>query len=220
MSTLVSDPVAIVLAAGDSVRMGRNKLLAMLGRKRVIEHTLRPYRRAQHVQDIILVIPPGATSLYEPLRTPRLHLVENPDPSGGMISSIRAGLASNWAQERNFLIAPGDVPFVPAEILDQLYTELMTRQCKIVLPIYKGLGGHPGLYAQEIREDFFLRGDTQGAREVLFRHAQQTVRLHVHDPDVCFDIDTPEDLETAADAGARWAAVEDRVEAKRLGRRP
>lgn len=219
MSTLKSDPVVIVLAAGVSERMGTDdKLMAMLGKKRVIEHTLRGYAKAEHVQDIIIVVGPGATRRFEPLRTPRVHIVENADPSRGMISSIRTGLECGWAQERNFLIAPGDVPFVPPTIVDQLVKEFVTRQCKIVLPTYQGLGGHPGLYSQEVRQDFFLRGDQKGAREILFRHKQDTVRLHVHEPDVCFDVDTPEDMAIALDAGARWARVEERVEAKRKPR--
>ncbi len=215
MSTLKSDPVAIVLAAGDSRRMGQDKLLTMLGKKRVIEHTLRTYRKAQRVQDIILVIPPGAESTYEPLRSPTLHLVENPDPTRGMISSIRVGLDCGWAQERNFLLTPGDVPFVSSEIVDQIVTEFVTRRCKVVLPTYKGLGGHPGLFSSDLREDFFLRGDTNGTREILFRHQRETVRLHVHEPDVCFDIDTAEHLAMASDPGARWARVMDMVEEKR-----
>ncbi|MDF1700375.1 MAG: nucleotidyltransferase family protein [Planctomycetota bacterium] len=218
MSTLKSDPVAILLAAGESTRMGKDKLLAMLGKKRVIEHALRGYRKATRVQDIILVVRPGATELYEPLRTPQLHIVENPDPSAGMITSIRAGLDCTWAAERNFLIAPADVPFVPPEIIDQIVTTFVTRDCKIVIPTYQGLGGHPGLFAKELSRDFHLRGDTNGAREILFRHQKDTVRLNVPEPDICFDIDRPEDLEHALDPGARWARVEELVEQKKKPR--
>lgn len=218
MSTLKSDPVAILLAAGESRRMGQDKLLAMLGKKRVVEHALRGYRKASRVRDIILVVGPGKTELYEPLRTPTIHIVENPDPSGGMITSIRAGLGSTWAEERHFLIAPADVPFVPPEIIDQVVTTFVTRDCKIVIPSYQGLGGHPGLYHQDLSGDFKLRGDTNGAREILFRHQQDTVRLNVHEPDICFDVDTPEDLANALDPGARWAKVEAMVEEKKKPR--
>ncbi|MDA1196113.1 MAG: nucleotidyltransferase family protein [Planctomycetota bacterium] len=218
MSTLKSDPVAILLAAGNSTRMGQDKLLCMLGKKRVVEHALTGYRKATRVQDIILVVGPGTTKLYEPLRGPRLHIVENPDPSPGMITSIRVGLGCGWADERNFLLAPADVPFVPAEIIDQVITTFVTRNCKIVIPCYQGLGGHPGLFSQELRHDFHLRGDTNGAREILFRYQQDTVRLNVPEPDVCFDIDTPEDLESALDPGARWAKVDRLVEERRKPR--
>lgn len=215
MSTLKSDPVAIVLAAGSSRRFGLDKLMAKLGPKRVIERTLRTFRNAAHVEDVLLVIPPGSSTQYAPLRSPTLHLVENPDPSGGMISSIRAGLESGWAQERNFLIAPGDVPFIKPEIVERLIRTFVTRPCKIVLPAYQGLGGHPGLYSQEVRDDFFLHGDASGAREVIFRHQRDVVRVNVQDPDICFDIDTPDDLSMALDADARRARVDAQAEAKR-----
>ena len=218
MATLKSDPVAIVLAAGSSRRMGLNKLLAKLGKKRVIERTLLTFRNAARVPDTLLVIPPGTTATYAPLKSPTLHLVENPDPSKGMISSIRAGLESGWAQEQNFFICPGDVPFIKPAVVDRMVQAFMTRDCKIVLPSYQGLGGHPGLYGAELSHEFFLRGDESGAREVLTRFRADTVRLHVDDPDICFDIDSPDDLSIALDEQARHARVEEKVKAKRMGR--
>jgi len=215
MSTLKSDPVAIVLAAGSSQRMGMDKLFAKLGPKRVIERTLLAFRNATHVPDVLLVIPPGTKQKWSPLRSPTLHLVENPDPAGGMISSIRAGLESGWAQEQNFFLCPGDVPFVRPEIVDRLVQTFVTRGCKIVLPTYQGLGGHPGLFSSELSRDFFLRGNESGAREILMRHAGDTVRMHVQDPDVCFDIDDPDDLSIALDPAARRAQVDAKVRAKR-----
>ena len=215
MSTLKSDPVAIVLAAGASRRVGLNKLMAKLGPKRVIERTLLAFRNAARVEDVLLVIPAGTKADWEPLRSATLHLVENPDPSRGMISSIRTGLESGWAQEQNFFLLPGDVPFVKHQIVDKMVQTFVTRECKIVLPSYQGLGGHPGLFAAELSQEFFLRGDESGAREILMRHAKDTVRLHVQDPDVCFDIDTAEDLSIAMDAEARRKRVDEQVSAKR-----
>jgi molybdenum cofactor cytidylyltransferase len=218
MSTLKSDPVAIVLAAGSSQRMGMDKLFAKLGPKRVIERTLLTFRNAKHVPDVLLVIPPDSKQKWAPLRSPTLHLIENPDPSRGMISSIRAGLESGWAQEQNFFLCPGDVPFIKPEVVDKMVQTFVTRGCKIVLPSYHGLGGHPGLFSAGLSGDFFLSGDESGAREILMRHARDTVRMHVQDPDVCFDIDSPDDLSLALDADARREQVEAKVAAKRKHR--
>ena len=88
-----------------------------------------------------------------------------------------------------------------------------------MIPVYKGLGGHPGIYAASLQRDFFLHGDQQGAREVLSRHRDRTLRLAVHDPDICFDIDTENDAKIAMDAGARWAQVEAEAEARAMQRK-
>lgn len=207
MGTLRTDPVAIILAAGASERFGQDKLQARLGERRVIEHTLDTYVQARRVKDIVVVVPPNGTRTFAFLRSPTVHLVENPDPARGMISSIRVGLDSGWVAKRDFLLTPGDVPFVPAEIVDRMVSTFWVRKCKILIPTFEGMGGHPGLYDSGLKADFTLHGDTQGAREILMRHRSETVRLAVSEPDVCFDIDTPEDLKIALDGGARWARV-------------
>ncbi len=220
MSLLKKDPVVILLAAGIGSRLGQDKMLADLGGMTMIQRALRPYRKAERTADVIIVVGPGTAARYDPLRRIDRHVVENPDPSRGMISSIRVGLESGWAAERDFMIAPADIPFVKPEIVDQLVKTFTMRDCKIVLPTYRGLGGHPGIFHKSLHGDFFLNGDDSGAREILLKHREETVRLNMADPDVCFDVDTPEDLAIAMDAGARWAAVEKKVEAKlkaRLG---
>jgi molybdenum cofactor cytidylyltransferase len=136
-----------------------------------------------------------------------------------MISSIRVGLGSAWAKERPFLLLPADVPFVPGAVVTRVVVELFARGAKIVIPAYRGLGGHPGAFSAEVRDDFFRHGERDGAREILLRHRAGTLRLNVPEPDICFDIDTPEDLAAAMDPGARWARVEAAVEEKEKQRR-
>ena len=212
---LKKEPVGILLAAGDGSRLGQDKMFVDIGGRPMIERALRPLRKAVAVRDVLIVIPGGRIDDFVHLKSPHRHLIENPDPSRGMISSIRCGLESGWAQERDFLILPGDVPFVDPAVIEQLVRTRRVRDCKIVLPVYKGLGGHPGLFHRELAADFFAHGDSSGTREILFRYNQDTVRLNVADPDICFDVDTPEDLEIAMDPGARWARVERLAEEKR-----
>jgi molybdenum cofactor cytidylyltransferase len=218
MTTLRGSPVAIVPACGESTRMGRNKLFEPIDGVPMVERAVRAFLQATRVDDVVVVVPVGRAEDFSWLRSTKVHVVENPAPQKGMISSIRTALDTIWAKGRDFLVCPADVPFVKPEIVDRVVQDFMVRAAKIVIPAYKGLGGHPGLYASSLRVEFFLRGDTNGPREILTRHRGDTTRISVHDPDVCFDVDTPEDLAIAADAGARWARVEDKVAAKQRGR--
>ncbi|MCA9316133.1 MAG: nucleotidyltransferase family protein [Planctomycetes bacterium] len=218
MTADTADPVVLLLAAGRGERMGNDKPLIHVGGVPMVERTLSVYREAKRVRDVLLVVPGGRAGDFAPYRSVDVHVLENPEPDRGMISSIRTALSSSWAQERHFLIAPVDVPFVKPTLVDQLVMTFTTRDCKVVLPAYRGLGGHPGLYHASLRDEFFLHGDIAGAREILMRHQSATVRLNVPDPDVCYDIDTPQALEIAMDAGARWAAVEEAAERKRQQR--
>jgi molybdenum cofactor cytidylyltransferase len=218
MTSRAGAPVTLILAAGKSTRLGPNKLLEDLGGQPMIERTLDAFLKAEKTQDIVVVVPLGQKEQYAWLKSLRTHLVENPDPERGMISSIRAGLESAWSLEKDFLVHPADVPFVKSALVDRLIREHRTRGCDILLPAYQGMGGHPGVYAARMRGEFFLHGDQTGAREVIQRHRQGTVRLNVPDPDVCFDVDTLEDHRLAMDPGARWARVERELEERRAGR--
>jgi molybdenum cofactor cytidylyltransferase len=216
---LTSAPVAILLAAGESARLPPDKLLVDLDGMPMIERTLKSLRSSPRVTDVLVVVPPGGKERYSWLKAVDVHLVENPDPTKGMISSIRVGLGSTWAQQRPFLLMPADVPFVPPAVVTRVVVDLLTRNAKIVLPAYKGLGGHPGAYAASIADDFFRHGDKEGAREVLLRHRAHTLRINLPEPDICFDVDTPDDLRMALDAGARWARVDAQAEQRRKGAR-
>lgn len=217
MTTMSGTPIGIVLAAGRSERLGQDKLFEPIDGQALVERVVNALLHATKIHDVVVVIPPGRTADFSWLKSVHVHLVENPHPEQGMISSIRVALRTTWVAGHDFLICPGDVPFISPQIVNRLIGAFMARECRIVIPTYKGMGGHPGLFAAAITDDFLLRGDQNGAREVLMRHKEETVRLSVHDPDVCFDVDTKEDLRIADDPGARWARVErDLEERKRM----
>lgn len=218
MSQATTGPIAIILAAGSSTRLGKDKLLVDLGGVPMLQRTVSCYTKATKVGDVLVVVGPGQKPAWAWLASLRVHILENPHPEKGMISTIRAGLDSAWAKNRDFLIAPADVPFVPSEVIDRLIVDFRTRSPDILIPTYQGLGGHPGIYAAKLHDDFYMHGDTSGAKEVLLRHRAKTTRIAVFDSDICFDIDTEEDVRIAMNTGARWARVEADAEAKDMQR--
>jgi len=219
MPGTTSAPVAILLAAGDGSRLPPDKLGVDVGGVSLLERTLRSLRAVPRVSDVIVVLPRGGKERHAGLKAVNVHLVENHDTTKGMIGSIRVGLSSAWAKQRPFLLMPADVPFVPPSVISRVVVDLLARDVKIVVPTYRGLGGHPSAFHASLSDDFFLHGDRDGAREVLARHRDATLRVNLPEPDICFDIDTPEDLAIALDPGARWARVERQVEERQRQRR-
>jgi molybdenum cofactor cytidylyltransferase len=219
MTSLTGSPVGVVLAAGESRRLGRDKLLEPVEGVPMVERVVHAMLGAKKVRDVVVVIPAGRVDAFSWLRSVRVHLVENPDPSRGMISSIREGLNSGWARGKDFLLCPADLPYLRSEHVDDVVRAFMARDgCLVVLPSYRGLGGHPGMFASQLRGDFFRHGDRNGTREILARHVHATVRVSLADPDVCFDVDTPDELRIAPDPSGRWAHVEKEVEERRKTR--
>lgn len=209
-------PTVIVLAAGTGTRFGKDKLTIDLGGMPMLARTVACYSKATRVGDIVVVVGPGQKSTWKSLSSLTVHLAENVDPSKGMISSIRVGLESSWSEGKDFLLAPADVPFVKPEIVDKICLDFVARRCEILIPTYRGMGGHPGMYSAALGREFFLHGETHGTKEILMRHKPETARVAVHDPDICFDVDTEDDAKIAMDAGARWARVDAEAEARQI----
>ncbi len=221
MASGIGGPTVILLAAGSSARLGngKDKLLVDLGGMPMLQRTLECYTKSTRVGDVLVVLRPGQKEPWSWLASLTVHLLENPDPSRGMISSVRTALESAWAKGKDFLLAPADVPFVKPEMIDRIVLAFRSRKCEVLIPVYRGLGGHPGMYAASTQRDFFMHGDRQGAKEVLLRHRDATVRLAVPEPDVCFDVDTESDARIAMDPSARWARVDEDADAKTAERR-
>src|SRR5262249_34845867 len=159
-----------------------DKLLLDLGGVPMLQRTINCYTKASKVGDILVVLGPQQKPAWQWLSSLRVHLVENPNPAKGMISSIRTALQSSWVEGKDFLLTPADVPFVQPDLIDKLIVDFRSRASQIVIPTYKGLGGHPGIYSGSLHGEFFQRGETSGTKEILMRHRDKTSRIAVFDP--------------------------------------
>ena len=97
---MTGDPVAIVLAAGGSARLGPEKYFAPIGGQAIVERVIRAFLASAHVKDVVLVIPPARADDFSWLRSVKVHLTENPDPGRGPISSRRRARGSSATTSR------------------------------------------------------------------------------------------------------------------------
>jgi len=187
--------IAVVLAAGQSKRMGRPKLELPVGGapmvRRVVETMLSaPFDRVR------VVAAPGAAPALP--SDPRLEIVENPRPEEGIASSIRCGLMGLPETTEVVAIALGDVPLVANETVIELLKAYDETRRPIVFPEYRGRQGHPVLWDRsffgELRN---LEGD-RGGSALLDRNRDLALAVPVMDPGVCLDIDTPDDYRSVS----------------------
>ena len=183
---------AVVLAAGTSRRMGRPKPLVKLGRKTILQHVVANLEASQ-VDQIVVVLGFGAEKIIPTLKGMSCQVVVNPQYILGMSSSIRCGLSTVNPQARAVLIALGDQPYIPPEIVDVLLRRYQKEDQKIVVPLYGGKRGHPVIFGRKYWPELrALKGDV-GGRELLHRHAQHVLEVEVGQEGVLADIDTPSD---------------------------
>src|SRR6266550_6495548 len=118
-SPKTNDVAAIILAAGQSSRMGAFKPLLPFGDKTVIEHTI-DYLRGGGIETIIVVISHRADEIKAHLKSRSLLFATNPDPHSAMATSIIYGLRELPREARAIVITPVDHPAVPSEVVSQL----------------------------------------------------------------------------------------------------
>jgi len=185
--------VAIVPAAGSAERFGGRKLLADLDGEPLVARTLGALR--PHVALIVVVVGPDAGELRQvaALRGEKVRVVENADPSRGMLSSIQAGLATvDWADA--YLVIPADMPFVQADTVREIVERQACTSGGIVSPKHLGKRGHPVALPFRLRDEVLAEDVTHTLHDVIKRHLAEREDLDVDDAGVIHDVDTMEDL--------------------------
>ena len=203
MSPSSSKPVvsAIVLAAGESRRMGRPKQLLRLGDRTLLDLALDNVRQSS-AEEIILVLGSSAAEIKQQVATKGLKVVVNPAYAEGMGSSLRAGIAAVDPNTQAALIVLADQPLVRPATLDRLIEHHRSTGAQIVIPTYNGFRGNPVLLDRSVfREVMEIRGDI-GCRAIFGGHTENISKLEVADVGILLDVDTGGDLEKLAAAPA------------------
>ena len=193
---------AVVLAAGQSERMGRPKPLLPWGKRTLIEATIDGIARS--LADEILVVLGAARGLIEPVIA-KYHVgrVFNPHFGRGMLSSIQRGLKALPCDARAVLFFLGDQPPPHPAMINRLIRAYDSTGKGIVLPVHCGRRGHPVLidlkYANEIR----ALDPGIGLRQLMRDHPEDVLEVRTSSPRVLQDIDTQEDYERALESRRR-----------------
>ncbi len=185
---------AIVLAAGESKRMGATKQLLKWRGKIILQQVLDNLRGAR-VDEVILVLGHQADTIQKIIPTENLKIVFNRDYRKGMSTSIHRGLEALDERSQAFLISLGDQPEIRKDIIDRLIDEFRRSYPtkKIAVPTHRGRRGHPVLFGAEYKKEALrLTGDV-GCRQILVDHPADILEIEVDSDAVLKDIDTPED---------------------------
>ena len=183
---------AIILAAGRSSRMGRNKLLLDLAGKPILCHAVDQALGAG-LSEVVVVSGHQASKVRETLGDRAVKVVEAREHKLGMSASLKAGIRALGPKCDAALVMLGDMPQVSAPLIRSLiaaYNPLEGRS--IVVPTVDGKRGNPVLFDRRYFEEMLaLEGDV-GARHLIGTHDDQVAEVAVDDPAVFTDVDTPE----------------------------
>lgn len=183
-----------MLAAGQSIRMGRPKPLLEAGGESFLLLTIRALREGG-CNAIVVVVGYGDEAAAN-ARDAGAIVTRNRELGSEQIDSLRMGIEALPKGTAAAAVLPVDHPLVRPTTVAALITRWRNAPDRIVRPVHEGRPGHPTIFPRAVWAD--LRpGLPRGARTVVEDDAHATLDVAVEDTGVIADIDTPE-------AYARW----------------
>ena len=185
---------AILLAAGESRRMGQFKQLLRLGDKSFVEHCVDNLL-ASRVNEVIIVTGHREFEIRREVGDRPVRFAQNPDYRSGMASSIKCGVRSVSEEARALVLALVDQPQISSNVIDLVVEAYEREPAPIVVPVYEGKTGHPILLDLTLKEEILSFDPEQGLRQVVRAHRDQILRVEVTSRAILEDFDLPEDYE-------------------------
>jgi molybdenum cofactor cytidylyltransferase len=192
----------IILAAGESTRMGRDKSLLPWPPDSALQTAGTTLLSSaiqslvQHCDRVIVVVGKNEPVLQPVVWACGASLVRNPSPELGQFSSLQTGLREvlnhGWDSA---MVTPVDRPPAQDETLSALVDAFTSREHQVwaVVPEYQERHGHPILVGREMIEEFLKTPPTASARDIEHANQQHIFYLPVNDSRVTTNVDTPED---------------------------
>jgi molybdenum cofactor cytidylyltransferase len=183
----------ILLAAGESRRMGFPKPLLRLNGETFLTHIAVSMLLTVERLIIVLGAHRDAITAAVPADN-RIGIIENPDYPLGQLSSIKAGVRAVSVHADAAIVHLVDHPTVRPETFSRLAGEYQLSGKPILVARCRGHRGHPVLFDRSIFEELQQAPSDVGARAVVKANADRVIYVDVDDPGVLLDLDTPADL--------------------------
>ena len=186
---------AIVLAAGQSKRMGGdNKLIKKYNKKYLINHIIGTLIKSK-VNKIIVVLGFQKIKVRKiTVKNKKINFVFNKNYKSGMASSIKAGLKRISERSIGFLIVQADMPLISKKIINSLCYAIENNNKEIVVPIYKRNMGNPiGFKSSMIKILNKTKGDS-GAKKMIKRNKKKLSLIKVNSKSIFKDFNTQRDF--------------------------
>lgn len=191
----VAPPLSIaglILAAGESSRMGADKPLLMYRGKTFLENILTALRDAG-VRRVVVVLGHHAELIQQSAGLASVEVVVNQDYRRGQTSSLQAGLRLLAGNEPDgVVLCLADHPAITADTVRRLIQCFESAGKAAVIPQFQGRHGHPVLLGRELFSPLRALGPGQGADTVIRRFRDRTGFMEVADPGILVDVDDPE----------------------------
>ncbi|MDI6779411.1 MAG: nucleotidyltransferase family protein [Bacteroidota bacterium] len=186
-----SNIYGVILAAGESTRMGSSKALLKIGDKTFLEFVVGRIKSAG-VSKIIAVLGHNAEKIISQTNCPDVKFIINENYQKGQLSSIQAGINSLPEDAEAAIIFPVDRPLVTSELVNKLIQKYLETKAPVVVPIFGAKRGHPIIFSSNVFKEILRAPEDVGARAVVWAHHNEVAEVQTSEEGILINIDTLE----------------------------
>lgn len=187
---------AIILAAGESRRMGSNKLLLPWGQTTVLKQTIAAVK-ASNVQDIWVITGHQADAVRDQANAAGVKTIHNIDYANGFTTSVQTAVRNLQDSSDAILVVLGDQPMIDPLVMNALLAAYAAGSSGLVAPTYQGKRGNPVIIDRRYFSELLELPPDSAPRALLQNHPDDLELVESPDEAVLHDLDLPEDY-------ARW----------------
>jgi molybdenum cofactor cytidylyltransferase len=188
---------AVILAAGESKRMGSPKALLLYHNRTFLEHLLDITRHPK-IGTQLIVLGAGAEEISKQVGLDPKQTVVNPDWQSGQLSSIKAALKSIGTKSTDgVLLCLVDHPLITSSLVNDLVESFYREKKSIVVPTFRGKRGHPVIFSAKLFDELLAAPEETGARAVVWNHASDVCEVPTSEQGIVLNLNDPETFRSA-----------------------
>ena len=194
---LLKKTAGIILAAGESKRMGSTKQLLPFQGSTMLGQVISQVRQSL-LYERIVVLGHDADRIMNDVSFADMNIIINHDYKKGQNSSLIKGLSLVSPECRAAMFFLADQPLITTAIINRLLTAFESGEntgAAFVIPFYKGHRGNPVIAARKIFPELERLNSDTGARTLFKKYENEILKVDIEDEGILFDIDTPEDYD-------------------------
>ena len=183
--------IGIILAAGESKRMGSPKALLEIHYKTFLEHLVSILEKAG-LEKIVVVLGHDSEKIISSHKNLNVDFIINADYIKGQLSSIQTAIKNIHGEVDAIIVCPIDRPLVSSGLIQNLKSEFIKTNSPIVIPIYDAKRGHPIIFSSSLFPELMRAPIDVGARAVVWAHHNEVAEVPTNEEGILINIDTPE----------------------------
>ena len=190
----MNDLGAIVLAAGASTRMKKQKMLLPYGDETIIERVIKNIKSVIEF-NIHVVLGSHFEEISKKISNLQVDICINENYPDGMLSSVIRGFDAVSENVKAVLVFLGDQPQIPPEVSRKVLAAWSESEKGIIIPTFDGRRGHPTLIETGYRDEIRNLDKNQGLRQLMKIFQDDVYEVECGRNEILRDIDTPEDYQ-------------------------